>query len=233
MPTPVGNLEDITFRAVRVLKEAALVLAEDTRVSGRLMQHFDINTPMRSFHMHNEHAMAAEIATELSARAEDFALVSDAGTPGISDPAFSLVRACLAAGVEVSCLPGPTAFVPALVMSGLPTDRFVFRGFIPHKKGRQKLWTSLQQESLTGVFYESPHRLLKTLDEICMFLGEERRVAICREISKIYEECLRGTAGELRAEFKRRASVKGEFVIIVAGYDYSPEHAAPAGDTEE
>ncbi len=215
VPTPIGNLEDITLRALRVLKEVDLVLAEDTRVSRKLLSHFDIHTPLRSFHMHNEHAMAQSLAQELQGE-KTYALVSDAGTPGISDPAYLLVKACLENSVEVDCLPGATAFVPALVKSGLPTSSFVFEGFLPQKKGRQKRLLALQEEERTMIFYESPYRIQKALEEFVKYFGEERKASVSRELTKIYEETVNGTLAEI-TEYYKTHTIKGEFVLVVAG----------------
>jgi len=216
VPTPIGNLEDITFRAIRVLKEADLILAEDTRVSRTLMKHFDIHTPLKAFHMHNEHHFSSVLAKELFEEEKTFALVSDAGTPGISDPAYLLVKACLEQGVEVECLPGPTAFVPALVKSGLPSSSFCFEGFLPQKKGRQTKLQSLEEETRTMIFYESPYRILKALEQFIAIFGAERKASISRELSKIYEETINGTLLDL-LEYYKTHTLKGEFVIVIAG----------------
>lgn len=215
VPTPIGNLEDITLRALRVLKEADLVLAEDTRVTGNLLRHFDIRKPLQAHHQHNEHKTVSDIAQRL-ASGEKIVLVSDAGTPGISDPGFLLVRECLKAGIEVECLPGPTAFVPALVQSGLPCDSFVFAGFLPQKKGRQTKLRSLAGEKRTLVFYESPFRLVKALEEFKEHFGGERKICVSRELSKMFEENFRGTVNEAIAHFSSK-TVKGEIVIILEG----------------
>lgn len=215
VPTPIGNLEDITLRAKHVLEQCDTVIAEDTRVSGRLLRHLGIQKPLISFHVNNEHRMVEQL-TRRMADGERFALVSDAGTPGISDPGFLLVRACIRNGLAVDCLPGPTAFVPALVMSGLPCERFVFEGFLPQKKGRKTHLESLKGEERTMVFYESPHRLLKAIDEFIGVFGAERRASVSREISKLYEETVRGSLGEVKAHFSQKEP-KGEFVIVVAG----------------
>ena len=215
IPTPVGNMEDITLRAIRILKEADLVLAEDTRTSGILLKHFEIKNQLMSHHKFNEHGTSAGIVERLKA-GQDIALISDAGTPGISDPGFFLVREAAKAGIEVTCLPGATAFVPALVMSGLPCDRFSFEGFLPQKKGRQTKLTTLAQEQRTMVFYESPYRLLKTLQQFSEFFGQDRQACVCREISKVHEEAVRGSLGELLAHFTEKEP-KGEIVIVVAG----------------
>ena len=215
VPTPVGNMEDMTFRAVRILKEVDLVLAEDTRTSGILLKHFDIRNQLMSHHKFNEHGTSAGIVNRLLA-GENVALISDAGTPGISDPGFFLVREAVKAGVEVQCLPGATAFVPALVSSGLPCDRFAFEGFLPQKKGRQSKIESLKDESRTMIFYESPYRVVKTLQQFAEAYGGERQVSVCREISKIHEESVRGTLDEVIAHFKEKEP-KGEIVIVLGG----------------
>lgn len=215
VPTPVGNLEDITLRALRILKEADVVLAEDTRTSGILLKHYDIKTRLCSHHKFNEHQTAEAFAARMAA-GEVMALISDAGTPGISDPGFMLVRACVERGVEVQCLPGATAFVPALVASGLPCERFAFEGFLPQKKGRATRLEQLREEPRTMIFYESPYRVVKTLTQFVEVFGAERRVAACREISKLHEECVRGTLTEVVAHFEANEP-RGEFVIIVEG----------------
>ena len=208
-------MEDITLRAIRILKEADLVLAEDTRTSGILLKHFDIQNHLVSHHKFNEHGTSAGIVERLKA-GQNIALISDAGTPGISDPGFFLTREAAKAGIEVTCLPGATAFVPALVMSGLPCDRFTFEGFLPQKKGRQTKLTALVEEKRTMVFYESPYRLLKTLQQFAEFFGAERQACVCREISKVHEEAVRGTLAELVAHFTEKEP-KGEIVVVVAG----------------
>ena len=215
VPTPVGNMEDMTFRAVRILKEVDLVLAEDTRTSGILLKHYDIHNSLLSHHKFNEHGTSAAIVGRLLG-GENVALISDAGTPGISDPGFFLVREAVRAGVEVQCLPGATAFVPALVSSGLPCDRFAFEGFLPQKKGRKTKLESLKGEERTMIFYESPYRLVKTLEQFAEVYGAERQVSVCREISKVHEESVRGTLSEVVAHFKEKEP-KGEIVIILAG----------------
>lgn len=215
VPTPIGNLEDITFRAIKVLKEVNLILAEDTRTSKKLLQHYNINTPMQSHHMHNEHKTIDIILQRLKS-GEQIALVSDAGTPAISDPGFLLSRACVEQGIEIECLPGATAFIPALVVSGLPNDRFVFEGFLPLKKGRQTRLETLAEESRTMVFYESPHKLLKTLSQFVTYFGPLRLISVSRELTKMYEETVRGTTSEVLAHFESKPP-KGEFVIVVAG----------------
>lgn len=215
VPTPVGNLEDITLRALRVLGEVNLILAEDTRTSSVLLKHYDIHTPLKSHHKFNEHETSADIVERLRAGA-DIALISDAGTPGISDPGFFLVRAAAEAGIEIQCLPGATAFVPALVDSGLPCDRFYFEGFLPQKKGRQTRLRLLAEQEQTMVLYESPFRLVKTLEQLAETLGSDRRASVSREISKLHEQTVRGTLAELIAHFKEKAP-KGEIVICVGG----------------
>ena len=215
VPTPVGNLEDMTLRAIRILKEVDVVLAEDTRTSGILLKHFDIKNQLLSHHKFNEHGTAAGVVSRLLA-GENIALISDAGTPGISDPGFFLVREAVKAGVEVQCLPGATAFVPALVSSGLPCDRFVFEGFLPQKKGRQTKIQSLADEERTMIFYESPYRVVKTLEQFAEAFGGDRPVSVCREISKVHEESIRGTLTEVIAHFKEHEP-RGEFVIVLGG----------------
>ena len=215
VPTPVGNLEDMTLRAIRVLKEVDLILAEDTRTSGILLKHFEIKNALQSYHKFNEHQVLESIITRLKA-GENIALISDAGTPGISDPGFLVVRECVRNDIEVQCLPGATAFVPALVASGLPDERFCFEGFLPQKKGRMTRLNSLAEETRTMIFYESPYRLVKTLTQFAELFGEERQVSVCREISKIHEESVRGTLAEVIAHFTV-AEPKGEIVIILAG----------------
>lgn len=215
VPTPVGNLEDMTFRSIRMLKEADLILAEDTRTTGFLLKHYGIETPMRSYHMHNEHKIVEGVAAEL-AGGRTMALVTDAGTPGISDPGFLLIREASKQGVEIQCLPGATAFVPALVDSGIPCDRFTFEGFLPPKKGRQTRLTGLRDETRTMVLYESPHKLLRTLSDLSEHLGADRQASVSREISKKFEETLRGSLQELHTHFEQN-SPKGEFVLVVSG----------------
>ncbi len=215
VPTPIGNLEDITFRAIKVLKEVNLILAEDTRTSIKLLQHYNINTPMQSHHMHNEHKTLDGIVRRLK-NGEQIALISDAGTPAISDPGFLLSRACVEQGIEIECLPGATAFVPALVNSGLPNDRFVFEGFLPIKKGRQTRLNDLAEETRTMVFYESPHKLLKTLSQFVTYFGPKRPISVSRELTKMYEETIRGNTSEVLEHFESKTP-KGEFVIVVAG----------------
>ena len=215
VPTPIGNLEDITLRAISTLKSVDLILAEDTRTSGKLLKHFEISTQMQSYHMHNEHKILDRIIEKLKSGFE-IALISDAGTPAISDPGFLLTRACVAEQIPVECLPGATAFVPALVNSGLPNDRFIFEGFLPIKKGRQTRLKLLAEEERTIVLYESPHKLNKTLEQICLFFGEDRQISISRELTKLFEETRRGTAKELLDHYSK-AAVKGEIVIVISG----------------
>lgn len=215
VPTPIGNLEDMTFRAIKVLKEVDFILAEDTRTSSKLMKHFDIATPMHSHHMHNEHKTLQMIIDRLH-NGETAAVISDAGTPAISDPGFLITRACVEHGIEVECLPGATAFVPALVNSGLPNDRFVFEGFLPEKKGRQTRFLELAEEVRSMIFYVSPHKLNKTLKEFAQYFGEDRQVSVSRELSKLHEETVRGTAQEVLAHFETKPA-KGEIVAVVAG----------------
>jgi 16S rRNA (cytidine1402-2'-O)-methyltransferase len=215
VPTPIGNLEDITLRALRVLKEVNLILAEDTRTSAPLLKHFDIDQKVYAHHQHNEHKAVAEIVRFLK-EGQNIALISDAGTPGISDPGFLLVREVLKNGLPVECLPGATAFVPALVNSGLPNDRFTFEGFLPVKKGRQTRIKELASETRTMIFYESPHRLLKFLEELIAYFGAERQASISRELTKMFEENVRGTLAEIKTHFEENI-LKGEFVIVVAG----------------
>lgn len=215
VPTPIGNLEDITFRALKVLKEVDLILSEDTRTSGILLKHFDIKTPQQSHHKFNEHQTCMSVVNRIKSGLS-VALISDAGTPAISDPGFLLVRTCVENDVEVECLPGATAFVPALVTSGLPNDRFCFEGFLPQKKGRQSRIKALAEESRTMVFYESPFRLVRLLEELATVLGNERRASVSREISKLHEEVMRGTLSELQQYYEEHTP-KGEIVVCVAG----------------
>ena len=217
VPTPIGNLKDITLRAIEVLGEADLVLAEDTRTTGKLLKYLDIKKPLQSYHIFNEHKTVEKLVERLK-QGEQIALVSDAGTPGISDPGFLLVKAVVDAGLTVNCLPGPTAFVPALVNSGLPMDRFTFEGFLPHKKGRKTRIENLKDETRTMVFYESPYRLLKTLEQFSAAFGEDRAACVSRELTKIYEENIRGTLRELIDHYKERP-IKGEIVLTVKGAD--------------
>jgi 16S rRNA (cytidine1402-2'-O)-methyltransferase len=218
VPTPLGNLGDITFRALESLKTADVILAEDTRTTSKLLAHYGISgVKLKSFHLHNEHKILQH-AVELVRSYENVCLVSDAGTPGISDPGFLLVRACRENNLDVECLPGPTALIPALVISGFPTDRFVFEGFLPHKKGRQTRILNIKDETRTVVFYESPHRLIKTLEQCAELLGPQRHAAVVRELSKLYEECITGTFEELIVHFKTKAP-KGEIVLLIEGID--------------
>ena len=215
VPTPIGNLKDITLRALEVLKEVDLVLAEDTRTTSHLLNHYQVTKPLSPYHQHNEHKIVAHLVDQLR-EGKKMAVVTDAGTPGISDPAFLLVRECIKAGIQVECLPGATAFVPALVNSGIPANRFVFEGFLPVKKGRQTLLKQLASEERTMIFYESPVRLVKTLHELAGYFGADRYCSVSRELTKLYEENKRGNLGELAAYFEQK-TVKGEIVIIVAG----------------
>lgn len=214
VPTPIGNLEDITLRAIKVLNEVDVILAEDTRTSGKLLKHHNISKQLQSYHIFNEHQAVAKLVERMN-EGTTFALISDAGTPSISDPGFLLVRETIAAGLEVNCLPGATAFVPALVNSGLPSDKFVFEGFLPHKKGRQTRLKILAEEERTIVLYESPHRLIKSLEQLKEFLGD-RQASVSREISKMFEETVRGTFSELIEHFTKNG-VKGEFVMVIEG----------------
>lgn len=215
VPTPIGNLEDMTFRAVRILREVDLILAEDTRTSGKILKHFEIGTPMRSHHMHNEHKSVDQVVAKIQ-NGISVALISDAGTPAISDPGFLLTRACVQAGISIECLPGATAFVPALVNSGLPNDKFVFEGFLPVKKGRQGRLKILAEESRTMIFYESPHKLIKTLKHFVSYFGGDRSVSVSRELTKIHEETFRGTLDQVLAYYEKK-TVKGEIVLVVGG----------------
>lgn len=215
VPTPIGNLEDITLRAIRILKEVDTILAEDTRTSGNLLKHLGIEKRLQAYHLHNEHKALSHLVTRIKG-GEKMALVSDAGTPGISDPGFLLVRECLREGLNVECLPGPTAFVPALVKSGFPTDRFVYEGFLPLKKGRQTRLLALAQETRTIVLYESPHRLLKCLGQLADVMGPDRQVSVSRELTKMFEETATGTIAEVTQYFTEK-TIKGEFVIVVEG----------------
>jgi len=215
VPTPIGNLKDITFRAIEVLKDVDLILAEDTRTSGKLLKFYEIGTPMQSHHMHNEHKTVNALVQKLKSGIT-IALISDAGTPAISDPGFLLTRACVENNIEVDCLPGATAFVPALVNSGLPNDKFIFEGFLPVKKGRQTRLLLLAEETRTMIFYESPHKLIKTLGHFCEYFGEEREVSVSRELTKLYEETIRGTAKEVLEHYTNKPP-KGEIVIVVGG----------------
>ena len=215
IPTPIGNLQDITIRALEMLKEVDLILAEDTRTSSRLLNHYGITKQLTAYHQHNEHQVVQHLVNQMAA-GRKMALMSDAGTPAISDPGFLLVRACVKEGVRVECLPGPTAFVPALVNSGLPATRFIFEGFLPLKKGRQTLFQQLALEERTMIFYESPMRLVKTLADFIVYFGAERKCSVSRELSKIYEENVRGTLQEVHDHFAEKG-VKGEIVIVIAG----------------
>lgn len=217
VPTPIGNLEDITLRALRVLREVGVILAEDTRTSGNLLKHFDISKPMVAFHLNNEHQVVERIAQRIQS-GETMALVTDAGTPAISDPGFMLVRECVKLGVDVECLPGPTAFVPALVNSGLSADHFVFEGFLPHKKGRQTKIKQIAESEYTTILYESPFRLVKTLEAFAEVMEPERQISVSRELTKIHEETVRGTLAEVTTHFSQ-GEVKGEIVIVIAGKD--------------
>lgn len=213
IPTPIGNLEDITFRAVRLLSEVDAVLAEDTRTTGNLLKHFNISNRLIAYHLNNEHKVVAHLVNEMQ-NGMVYGLVSDAGTPAISDPGFLIVRECISNNIEVECLPGATAFVPALVNSGFPCEKFVYEGFLPHKKGRQSRLQKIADEDRTVVLYESPHRLVKVLEQLKELIGDKRRIAVCREISKKFEETVRGTASELISHFSA-GTVKGEFVIVI------------------
>jgi len=215
VPTPIGNLDDMTLRAIKVLNDVDLILAEDTRNSGKLLKHFEIKTPMQSHHMHNEHKMVSRVVERIQ-NGESVAIISDAGTPAISDPGFLLTRACLENEIEIECLPGATAFVPALVNSGLPNDKFVFEGFLPVKKGRQTRLKLLAEESRTMIFYESPHKLVKTLNQFGEYFGQDRLISVSRELTKLFEETKRGTIQEVLNYFTIKAP-KGEFVIVVQG----------------
>ncbi len=231
VPTPIGNLEDMTFRAIRVLQEADLILAEDTRTSAKLLKHFEITTHMHSHHMHNEHKTAEHIIQRLKA-GETIALISDAGTPAISDPGFLLTRACIENNIEVECLPGATAFVPALVNSGLPNEKFVFEGFLPDKKGRQTRYLQLAEETRTMILYVSPHKLVKTLMEFVTYFGAERPICVSRELSKMHEENVRGTVLDVLAHFEKNAP-RGEIVVIVGGKPFEKQEKKKKYNTEE
>jgi 16S rRNA (cytidine1402-2'-O)-methyltransferase len=215
VPTPIGNLGDITFRAIEILKSVDTILAEDTRTSGVLLKHYSISKPLQSFHNYNEHRVVATLIDRLK-NGQTMALISDAGTPGISDPGFLIARACIQAGLKIESLPGATAFVPALIKSGLPSDRFAFEGFLPQKKGRQTLLTSLANEERTMIFYESPYRLLKTLEQFATYFGKERQASVSRELTKMFEETVNGTLDEIVIHFTGK-EVKGEIVIVVQG----------------
>lgn len=214
VPTPIGHLKDITFRAIEVLQEVDLILAEDTRVTQKLLSRYDIQKPMKSYHAHNEHRLIERIVEELKI-GQKIALVSDAGTPAISDPGFLLIRACIQEQIDFDCLPGPTAFVTALVQSGFPSEKFHFEGFLPAKKGRQTRWKYLQSLPVTIVVYESPHKIEKCVGEIVKYLGPDRRICICRELTKMHQECIRGTAGDVQGGLKTRSKLKGEIVIVI------------------
>ncbi len=216
VPTPIGNMEDMTYRAIRVLGEVDLVLAEDTRQTGKLLKHYGIDTPMKAYHQNNEHQLTDKMVGELKQKKKTFALVSDAGMPGISDPGFMIIRQCQQDQIPVTCLPGATAFAPALVQSGLPSDRFVFEGFLPHKKGRQKRIKALAEEWRTIILYLSPYRVLKTLAELQEACGKDRKASISREMTKVHEETVQGTLVELEAYFQSK-TIKGEFVIVIEG----------------
>jgi 16S rRNA (cytidine1402-2'-O)-methyltransferase len=231
VPTPIGNLEDMTFRAIRILKEVDLILAEDTRTSGKLLKHFEIGTHMYSHHMHNEHKTVENLISRLKA-GETIALISDAGTPAISDPGFLLTRACVENGITVECLPGATAFVPALVNSGLPNDKFVFEGFLPDKKGRQTRYLALSEETRTMILYVSPHKLVKTLAEFITFFGDDRQICVSRELSKLHEENVRGNVREVLNHFEKIAP-RGEIVVVVGGNPITKQPKKSKGAPEE
>lgn len=220
VPTPIGNLADMTFRAVAVLKEVDLILAEDTRTSGVLLKHYEISKPLQSYHQHNEHQVTERIVSQMR-EGKKMALLTDAGTPGISDPAFYIIRACIKENIRVECLPGATALIPALVNSGLPSDSFCFEGFLPLKKGRHTLLTELAEENRTIILYESPMRLVKSLQQLMEYFGEDRQCCVSRELTKKFEENARGTLKEIHEYFNQK-SVKGEIVIVIAGKDYKP-----------
>lgn len=231
VPTPIGNLEDMTFRAIRILKEVDLILAEDTRTSGKLLKHFEIGTHMHSHHMHNEHKTIENLITRLKA-GETIALISDAGTPAISDPGFLLTRACVENNITVECLPGATAFVPALVNSGLPNDKFVFEGFLPDKKGKQTRYLALAEETRTMILYVSPHKLVKTLTEFITYFGEDRSICVSRELSKMHEENVRGTVREVLTHFENKPP-KGEIVVVIGGKMTAPRSKKQDKSEEE
>lgn len=222
VPTPIGNLGDITIRAVEILKSVDLILAEDTRTSGKLLKHYEISTPMAAYHMHNEHKVTARFVEQMQA-GQTFALITDAGTPGISDPGYMMVKACAEVGLRVECLPGATAVIPAIVVSGLPNDRFCYEGFLPPKKGRKTRLEQLSTEERTMVFYESPHKLLKTLADFSTYFGEDRGMSVSREITKMHEETFRGSVAEVLAHFTEQG-VRGEFVLVVSGMDKKKEN---------
>ncbi|MBC7450053.1 MAG: 16S rRNA (cytidine(1402)-2'-O)-methyltransferase [Cytophagales bacterium] len=231
VPTPIGNLEDITLRAIRILKEVDIVLAEDTRTSGNLLKHLNIQTKLQAFHAHNEHR-ALQSTIQLLQQGKNLALISDAGTPGISDPGFLLVRECYVHAIAVECLPGPTAFVPAIVKSGLPSDRFVFEGFLPHKKGRKTRIENLVKEDRTIIFYESPYRLVKTLEQLKEAFGAERQASVSRELTKMFEETRNGTLTELAAHYTKHTP-KGEIVLVVSGYNSKTASQAEEEEDEQ
>ena len=214
VPTPIGNLQDITYRAVEILSNVDLILAEDTRVSQKLLKHYNIKTKMVSYHMHNEHKITKDVIENLN-KGVAIALISDAGTPGISDPGFLLIRSCIENNIQVECLPGATAFVPALVQSGIPTNRFLFEGFLPHKKGRAKKLSQLSKEEKTIILYESPHRVIKTLEDLCKYFGQETKASVSRELTKIHEETIHGTLKTIKDYYSKKTP-KGEIVIVVA-----------------
>jgi 16S rRNA (cytidine1402-2'-O)-methyltransferase len=231
VPTPIGNLEDITLRAIRILKEVDIVLAEDTRTSGNLLKHLEVKTKLQAFHAHNEHR-ALQATIQLLQQGKNLALISDAGTPGISDPGFLLVRECNLHNIPIECLPGPTAFVPALVKSGLPSDKFIFEGFLPHKKGRKTRIEKLMDEDRSIIFYESPYRLVKTLEQLKEAFGADRQASVSRELTKMFEETRNGTLTELAAHYTKHAP-KGEIVLIVAGFNSKFDTLGEMGDEEE
>jgi 16S rRNA (cytidine1402-2'-O)-methyltransferase len=214
VPTPIGNLQDITYRAVKMLSEVNLILAEDTRASKTLLKHYNISTKMISYHMHNEHRITKGVIEKLE-KGTTMAIISDAGTPGISDPGFLLIRACIENKIPVECLPGATAFVPALLQSGIPSDRFLFEGFLPHKKGRKKKLSQLSKENKTIILYESPHRLIKTLEDLCEYFGGETTASLSRELTKIYDETIHGTLASIKDHYNKKKP-KGEIVIVIA-----------------
>jgi len=225
VPTPIGNLEDITFRAVRILKSADLILCEDTRTSSHLLRHYEVSTPLKSFHAFNEHKTLLKVLNDLE-EGKILALISDAGTPGISDPGYLLVSECIKKNIRISCLPGPTAFIPALVNSGFYIDRFTFEGFLPPKKGRQTRLSGLSEEPRTMVFYESPYRLIKTLQDFKAFFGDTRRVTVSRELTKVFEECIRGSLNDVIFHYANK-TIKGEIVIIVEGKKEATKNDRP------
>lgn len=231
VPSPIGNLGDITYRAVEVLKEADGILCEDTRTSGVLLKHYNIHKPLTAYHQHNEHRVLTQLIEQLQ-QGKKYALITDAGTPGISDPGFLLVRECVKHNIPVECLPGATAFVPALVQSGIPGNRFVFEGFLPIKKGRQTMMKEIAAEARTVILYESPHRLVKTLKELAAYCGEERQAAVCRELTKMFEETRKGTLTELAAHYEKTPP-KGEIVIVVGGNDAKPNKRKGEEEEEE